>query len=835
MNIVYFVFTIQNIDALKQNIENKLDQLIQLANPGELQSFVQSVQSDNGQDIFVNISTNILRVVNGISNSHAYFNKLISDSNATRLCTNLQIPSQYNSSVFNGNLVNDSSYSYTSNTSQNCMNLNLTATFHQMQSNNSQKSIIQYMELSGNTITYPYTSNNIPVSNLNKQILNFYGTMVKFIYPCRQFNAFEQPFDVNYRINNEQKFDFNSSEQFRESTVTEFIQELSEFKQKMAACYGEEYLSLGDNGVWAIGIEKEVIDFVGKTYEENQQIAHSKQLFDAINKTIAAAHHNAKFRVYKHNHPYGQGQSIGAASVQLFIKDCEFYETVEDALKIMAQYTEITANNQLLYNFEVIIFNQINNSNKSIYKLLSSVLNVTRIELKIDAYIAYQTRVLYTTDNYYLIPQSIDVFQQNVVQICSLVNSQNSLAGVICTSIPVQQLTTNQAQQYIVDTEKESCLTKNTDDPFDYKYFLATCEGQYLIHFNQYKRTSVKIKEQNHYFENINGYLRLIIKVREIDTYQYSLISSVSPTNVQFTFDQCVTQQTAGYIFNSNKKYNIDCANPSQTVTDIFSNQQDNLEAVLLLSDATFDQLQNLKSYLGLGVQVGRMSRNNLSTTLSDLTLSTTCLQQIQDYIYNFPNDEDFETGTFHLNQLTCQHNKNNQVKTENFTLLLNIHKNYLFTDYVLFSRDFAAAFFQLSSFNVLSPEMESVVPFNNSHLQLLFTEGAVLCRLIDKPDYLHKNIQFGSRDLKSAHFQHLKNMRGILFEMIPQDTITFNCSSSTFSNELMKNMQERADHYANAFVDDKDQALRLSGDVGLVVVGAVCAGIVAFFFLKVV
>ncbi|CAL6064950.1 Conserved_hypothetical protein [Hexamita inflata] len=805
-----------------------------MSGPGSLQSFIQSDRSDNGQDIFMNISANILRVVNSVSDSHTYFNKQISGHNITRLCTNNQIPTQVSmNAAYNNNLVNESSYFYTENTSNNCQNLSLSSIFEQMQNNNSQKSTIQYMELSGNIMTYPYTPNNIPVQNLNKHILNFYGTMIKFIYPCRQFDAFSQPFDLYHKINNEQKFEFNSTEQFRESTVTGFIRELSEYKQKMAACYGEQYLSLGDNGVWAIGIEQQVLDFVGKTYEENPQKIQVTQLFDAVNKTISAAHHNAKFRVFKQNHPYGQGQSLGAASVQLFIKDSEFYETVEEALKIMAQYTEITANNQLLYNFEVIIFNKINNTNKSIYKLLSTVLKVTRLELTIDEYITYQTRVLFTTDNYYLIPQSVDIFKQNIVQICSLVNSLNSLVGVICSAIPVQQLVTNQAQQFIVDTEKESCLTKNTNEEFDYKYFLATCEGQYLIHFNQYKRTSIVIKGQNHYFENINGYLRLILKVRDIDTYYYSLTSVINQTSSHFTFDSCVTQQTSDFVFNSNNKYQVDCIDPNQTVSEIFANQQDNLEAVLLLSDVTFSQLQNVKTYLGVGVQVGRMARNNQSVTLSDLSLSLDCLQQIQDVIYNFPNDDDFETGKFHLSQLTCQISNGSIVQTENFTLLLNTHGNYLFTDYILFSRAFATSFFQLSSFNILTPEMQSVVPFTDSHLQLLFSEGALICRLQDKPDSVHKSILFSSVK-SSAHFKQLLNMNALLFQVLPQE-VTFNCSNSTFSNELMKNMQERADCYMNTFVNDKDQALRLSGNVGLVVAGAVGAGIVALIFLNTV
>ncbi|CAL6028919.1 Hypothetical_protein [Hexamita inflata] len=781
------------IDIQAQQIENKIQQLLTLFSDSS--ALVNSKQVNLGENVFTEVSSKISAVLNEIQKNHAYFNQYLLSNNVSRLCAQATNPSTYQSPVYNNQPVNTDNYLTFINVSQNCSDVDLLSLFKKTHLNLPTQSTIQYLDHFGNTLTYPFTSNRVKSENINKHTLNFFGTRIKFIYPCKfRKNTFNQPVDLNFKANYEQDANYNTSIAFQKSKLTDFVQELSEFKQKIACCYGDQYITMGDKA-WAIGIENELLDFIGRTHSESEQIIQISQVFDAINKTIASIHTNEQFRIYKMNRPYGNGSGCTGSFMHIIVEDSEYIETADQALELLKLYTEINENNKNVYNFEIIVVGE--PKKNSFVQILETVIPVIRMELEIDHYLSHQFKSIDSSYEYYAIPHTIDPFDQEVIQICSLVLPYNSY-GVICSSIPVSQILAQNGIQYIVDIEKELYLTKNSEILFNYKYFLAQVGPEQIIYFNQFNKTELMFNNQKHFMQNINGFIRLILQIREIDTQQYTLISSVNLTNILFTFDQCA-QQTSGYIFNSNRKYTVDCANPSQTVTNIFSNQQDNLEAVLLLSDATFNQLQTVKTYLGLGVQVGRMSRNNQSIILTDLSLSAECLKEIQDYIYNYPNDEDFTTKRFHLSQLICQQSKGNAVITENFTLLINTHQNFLFTDYIILTSQSVNDFFQLDSYNVLTSELQSILPLTDNHLQLLFTEGALVCKLYDKPDYLHKGITFGSQK-SSEHFLKLQNIDGLLFEMIPKDNVTFNCTSQVFSNEIMKNFQMSSDYYINSF-----------------------------------
>ncbi|CAL6049698.1 Hypothetical_protein [Hexamita inflata] len=100
----------------------------------------------------------------------------------------------------------------------------------------------------------------------------------------------------------------------------------------------------------------------------------------------------------------------------------------------------------------------------------------------------------------------------------------------------IQQIFSSVGQQDIVDTGKEQCIAKNTNNKFHYKYFLTQLEPYKFFHLNQYKKSSVVM----------NGILHLI--------------ENILPTASPFIFDKCITPQTTGYIFNTNNKYQVDCS-----------------------------------------------------------------------------------------------------------------------------------------------------------------------------------------------------------------------------------------------------------------------------------
>ncbi|CAL6104176.1 Conserved_hypothetical protein [Hexamita inflata] len=778
--------------------------MINILNSNSLSQYLDETKQDQGEIIFQNISNKILTIINSVKMSHEKFNDVLNINNITNLCTNASTLNTTTSKQYNMFPVNENAYISTLNISKQCKNLDVTQLLKNVQelNNLTNKSIIQYFDISvNNTITYPYTSAPIPAININKLILNYYGNLVKFIYPCRSSNPFAQPIDLNYKHNNEQKIQYNSSQQFQESILTKFIQELSDYKQKEAACYGEEYITMGDK-VWAIGIEDQVIDFVGRTYS-NATKSNISQLFEALNKTIVSIHHNEQFRVYKQNRAYGSGQTLGSASMQIFIQDAEYMESKDEALQLLKLYSEINMNNQMLYNFEVLIFGQ--QVEKSVFDILSTVLQISRIDITIDKYIQYQMRTILSSDQYFLMPSEIDCFSQDSIKLCSLVYSNQINIGIICSSIPILQIQSSQGLQYIVDTQKEICLSKNSGIIFDYKYFLATCDSQHLIHFNQFKRTKISFNNIQHYFENINGYLRLILLMREIDISVYKLNSQIVKPTKPFSIDKCIKIQTSGYIFNTNNKYNIDCQQVDKTIEEqILKN--DNVEATLLLSELTFDQLNNLKNYLGADVTVGRVARNNESVILQDRIYSEDCWQIILDIIYEYPNEPYFQKNQFHFDSIEsqCTYYQGQQLISENITLLIYTHNNYLFTDVIILSQEKAVEILQLGSYNIITSEMYFVIPVTDNHLQLLFQEGALVCKLYDMPDHLHKEIMLGSiSNIYSNQIKQLANIDAFVFNMVLVDKITFNCSDQVFSNEIMKNSQERADYFINTFVND--------------------------------
>ncbi|CAL5970355.1 Hypothetical_protein [Hexamita inflata] len=559
---------------------------------------------------------------------------------------------------------------------------------------------------------------------------------------------------------------------------------------------------MGDK-VWAIGIEDQVIDFVGRTYS-NATKSNISQLFEALNKTIVSIHHNEQFRVYKQNHPYGSGQTLGSASMQIFIQDTEYTESKDvEAIQQLKLYSEINMNNQMLYNFQVLIFGQ--QVQNSVFDILSTVLQITRIDITIDKYIQYQMKTILSSDQYFLTPSDKDCFSQDSIKLCSLVYSNQVNIGIICSSIPIIQIQSSLGLQYIVDTQKEICLSKNNGKIFDYKYFLATCNSQHLIHFNQFKRTKISFNNIQHYFENINGYLRLILQMREIDVSVYKLNSKIVKTTKYFSIDKCIQKQTAGFIFNTNNKYNIDCQQIDKTMEEQILND-DNVEASILLSEQSFNQLFNLQNYLGTDVTVGRVARNNESVILQDRIYSEDCWQIILDIIYDYPNDPYFKRNQFHFDSIesVCTYYQGKQLISDNITLLIYTHNNYLFTDVIILSQAKAAEILQLGNYNIVTPEMFFVIPITDNHLQLLFQEGALICKLYDMPDYLHKEIQLSSMsNMYSNNIKQLDYIDAIVFNMISVDNITFNCSDQVFSNEIMKNSQERADYFINTFVND--------------------------------
>ncbi|CAL6055358.1 Conserved_hypothetical protein [Hexamita inflata] len=831
--LIYLI--LQDIQDEKQLVDGFLDQINQFFINDGLDSFVQTDTLKSNEEVFNNVSSAIKNLISTTKIAHQKFNQYIIDNNISQICTQTYIPETTQSSEYNNQAINSDNYIASIERTKNCQTIDLILLFKNITYNLKQKSIIQFLESSGNTITYPYTSNQLTDMNYNQNILNFYGSRIKFIYPCKSFNSVNQAFDFNFQLNNQQKINHNITDKFQYTKLFDFINQLSSYKQKNAACYGDQYISMSDK-YWSIGVDNELQDFIGKTYSNESKNIKISQLFNAINKTIASIHHNLQLRIYKQNKPYGAGNDRTSSKMQIFIQDADYIETSDYAQELIKQYTEITKENQILCQFEIVMLRN-NNLKKPVSELLQKIFTITLMDLEIDQYIEHQFKVMNSTDSYYIIPSSVDCFNQDVIQICSLINQSSKFnVSVICSSIPIQQIFSSVGQQYIVDTEKEQYIAKNTNNIFHYKYFLAQLEPQKFFHLNQYKKSSVVMNGILHLIENIDGYNRLIIQIREVDDTNYKLTGTVLPAASPFTFDKCITPQTTGFILNTNNKYQVDCSKPSLIFDEIYANPDQNQDAVLLLSDITFNSISFLNSFFGpVGTVIGRMAQNNMSIMLTDMILSDECMKKVRDMIHEYPNEADFTTNKFHLAQLFCFYEQNGYVKSANFSFMIKAHTNLVITDFIFFPSDSVLDLFEFGVYNLITIDYETLFPVTPNHMQTLFQSGLLLCALTDHPDYLHKQMKFGSiSKLKSDVFAELDNLNGIVFTMKPQKIVTFNCSEQYFSNEIMKNSQERADYFLNAFQMNAEEG-KFKGGIQqvLIIVIGISTGILVILLLR--
>ncbi|CAL6038588.1 Hypothetical_protein [Hexamita inflata] len=658
-------------------------------------------------------------------------------------------------------------------------------------------------------ITYPYTSNKVSYSSFNKNVLNFYGTRIKFIFPCRQNYKNVQQLDMNYNINDEQKVNYNQSARYNESDLESFMDELSDYKQYAAACYNDQYQSVVDN-LWSPGTEEQVLDFVHKTYQNEIQLIKVQSLFDAINRTIANVIHKEQLRIYKLNRPFGSGQGPNA-KLQIFIQDSEYFETIDEAIQLLKKYKNINQNilNQL--SFSIFIFGQ--QVNKSIEHILQSVIQIKRIQLNISEYVNMQMHLNTSVEPYFTVKQHVDSFNQTVISICNLVHYQLEIRGVICSSFPIKHIFNSMGVAYIVDTSKELCMAQNTPSFFNYNYFLTTLKPQQFYHMNQYNRTKIIIQKFDHLIQNVNGYLRLILKIRDFDKKQYKLIQQLQPSQELYTFSRCSIQQ--GFVFYSD----FDCTTPN----NIFQNQEEYLEAAILLSDVTFNTLKTLKAKLTAAdvedLLVGRIARNNMSIVYADYRISNPCEQQIQDLIRDYPNRPDFTTNKFSMHVIFCYYHENGVSKSGNFTLFFTAHTNYFMTDFILLKSDSPSLerMFNGRSYNILTANMTSLFPLQSKNIQPLFTSGALLCKIIDENDFMHKRITLTSvQKLNQTQFKLLETVNGIVFQM-KEETVKFNCSEQIFSNDVMKNSQERAYYFQNVFQNESVSSMTQTSTVSIV------------------
>ncbi|CAL6028857.1 Hypothetical_protein [Hexamita inflata] len=634
---------------------------------------------------------------------------------------------------------------------------------------------------------------------------------------------------MNYKINSEQRLDYNQTYNEKESDVIKFIHQLSDFKEKIAACYGDEYLTIGDR-LWSPGTEDQVLSFISRSYSEDITTIKIESLLDALNRTITSFYMKQQQRIYKLNRPVGSG--IGPnGKMQVFIQDSEYYETDDQAVQILKQYEQISQDNLNILSFEVIIFGA--PVRKSIGDILSRVIHFTRLSLDdIDAYIEHQTQYITTLEKYTIIPQSLDIFDQEVIQICTVVKRfDNKLGGVLCTSVPVVEMFPSRGVQHIIDTGKELFLVKNTKAFYNYNFFVTTILPQHFYHINQYNRTSLQINGSQFISENINLFTRLIIQFRNVDKREFKLIQTVKRTTMPFKFEKC--SNGFGYIFKTNK-YEVDCNNPDFTTEQIFSNQS-NVEAQLLLSDVMFQQLNQLNTWFNGQRTIGRMSKNNISIIMSNFAFQPECWQQIQDLVHNYPDHEDFTTTKYHYNKLSCYYELNNKVIHDYFVVLLQAHENLLFTDFIVYPTSFVQYQFNFGEYNAMTYDMETLNTVTDNHIQTLFQEGILLCKLYDQPDYLYKGIKFGNLErIKSDKFRHLDYLNGIIFTMVSQPVVTFNCSTQIFSNDIMKNSQERPYFCINVYHDANTYILH---DINhqkqyQIILLALCIGLVVLFSL---
>ncbi|CAL6060503.1 Hypothetical_protein [Hexamita inflata] len=211
-----------------------------------------------------------------------------------------------------------------------------------------------------------------------------------------------------------------------------------------------------------------------------------------------------------------------------------------------------------------------------------------------------------------------------------------------------------------------------------------------------------------------------------------------------------------------------------------------------------------------VGTSIGRIARNNMSIILTNIILSQQCQEFIREKIYNYPNNPDYNTQKFNLDQLVCFYEQDGTIHSQNYSFLIKTHQNMLFTDFVLFPSSAVENIFHYGEYNLITTNSQTIFPIGENHMQVLFSQGALICKLYDQPDYLYKRIKFGNfQKLNSKVFRQLDYLNAIVFKMQSFDfderqlfsqTKRYNCSFQTFSNEIMKNSQQRPEHYFNTY-----------------------------------
>ncbi|CAL6046987.1 Hypothetical_protein [Hexamita inflata] len=64
-----------------------------------------------------------------------------------------------------------------------------------------------------------------------------------------------------------------------------------------------------------------------------------------------------------------------------------------------------------------------------------------------------------------------------------------------------------------------------------------------------------------------------------------------------------------------------------------------------------------------VGTSIGRIARNNMSIILTNIILSQQCQEFIREKIYNYPNNPDYNTQKFNLDQLVCFYEQDFQIQ----------------------------------------------------------------------------------------------------------------------------------------------------------------------------
>ncbi|CAL6028845.1 Hypothetical_protein [Hexamita inflata] len=769
----------------------------------DVDQYVQVDIVDESEQTFLNISSMLSDLIINVTATHRVLSQHFMDNNIKQVCTHPEHPEMLSSPVYNNAKVNLDNIVTLNQVQDNCSTVDITSLLkNTIVDKFPLKSQLVLYESSGNVISYPFTTNKFTNDEYSRRILNFYGLRVKFLYQCKS-RFIQSPFDFNFAYDRQQKFYKTPEILSKDSDLTSFIKKLSVYKQKTAVCYDKDgYQSLGDK-FWSIINDSQLLDFVAQTYTSEPETIKIQTLFRELNRTISQLHLNEKFRLFWATTPYGSGQDNVATKMQIIIQDTEYLETQDQVLHFLKEYPEITKENQQKHQFEIIIIENTKLKNP-ISKILQQQLTLSYIKLDIDEYIAHQFQIIEWTESYHMLPRFTDAFGQEVIQICTKINQTAKFnVSVLCQQFPVQQLFTNKGLQFIVNTDIEY-IAKNSQIKFNYKYFLAQLQHQWYYHINQYTMSSIAINDSKLLFTDINyENIRFILQTRPIDKYQYKLIAQIQQTTIPFIYSKCITTEQSGYFFTNNQ-IQVDCTQPHLNTEQIFNNQEQNIESALLLSNNTFSQFCAIKTYLAksnVSSTIGRMSRNNISLVRSDFILDSTCLQFIQDLIFDCPNREYFTTAKYNYFQRFCHYEENGIQKAQNFTFLVKMHHNMFFTDYLIFPSAKISWMFGSGDFNVVNQEMQTLYPSTDNHLETLVREGVLFCRMHDECDGLVKKLEFGNTSmLKSDTFRQLDNVNGIIFKMIFQPSLTFNCTLQTFNNDLMKDSQMRAQYVQNGF-----------------------------------